>query len=382
MRLLYITNIPAPYRNARFNLMQEIFPKMGIEFEVLYMARTEPNRSWVFQPEAFRYNYRIFSGYQFKISNMFAHINPRLLLRLLKDDYDIAIVGGMGSPTHWLAPFFISSRKIQLMSIESNMHSVKRTRGIGAWLKQIILRRAHAYQVTGVAQTEYIKFFDPDASSKPFVTLPNLIDEEDFINKVDLLRTHAETIRAHLGVNTGNRMLLMPARLVEDKGIIPFLKGLDGFDNYHLFVLGTGPLRGMINESVQERQIKVTLVDFVDPKEIIKYYAAADVFVLPSLRDPSPLSVIEAMAAGLPLLISNRLGNLTEVFHGDNGWSFTPENIDDVHGRIADALHCSEDLIRLKGRLSREYYFHWFGATKCIKRYGEQLLQVVQERTT
>lgn len=61
-KLLYITNIPAPYRQKRYNLMQEIFPKNGIEFEVLYMAKIEPDRNWVIPPESFRYNYKIFNG--------------------------------------------------------------------------------------------------------------------------------------------------------------------------------------------------------------------------------------------------------------------------------------------------------------------------------
>ena len=64
--------------------MQEIFPKMGIDFEVLYMAKIEPNRKWIIPKESFKYKYKIFKGIHPVIGKFFAHFNPGLLIRLLK----------------------------------------------------------------------------------------------------------------------------------------------------------------------------------------------------------------------------------------------------------------------------------------------------------
>lgn len=67
------------------------------------------------------------------------------------------------------------------MSVESNLHSVERTKGIGSWMKKILLNKATAYQVAGKPQIEYIKFFNPKAANKTFIRMPNLIDEDVFI---------------------------------------------------------------------------------------------------------------------------------------------------------------------------------------------------------
>ena len=46
-KVLYITNIPTPYRQKRFNTMSKIFPLYGLDLEVIYMAKSEPNRNWI-----------------------------------------------------------------------------------------------------------------------------------------------------------------------------------------------------------------------------------------------------------------------------------------------------------------------------------------------
>src|SRR5690606_38929004 len=175
-KLLYVTNIPTPYRQKRFNLMQEIFPKYDIEFEVLYMDKIEPNRKWIIPEDTYQYNYKFFKGLHPVIGRFYAHFNPGLLLRLLKNDYDIAIIGGMASPTHWLAPCFIRGNKLQVMSIESNLNSVERKTGFGARIKNMLLKKANAYQITGTPQKKYIEYFFPEASKKRYITLPNIID--------------------------------------------------------------------------------------------------------------------------------------------------------------------------------------------------------------
>lgn len=330
-KLLYITNIPAPYRQKRFNTMATIFPEYGIEFEVLYMAKIEPNRQWEIATDSYNYKYKVFKGIHPTIGDFFAHFNPGLLFRLLKNDYDIAVVGGMASPTHWLAPFFISRKKFKIMSVESNLHSVTRKKGFGAWIKSVLLNTAVAYQVTGQPQIDYIQYFQPKAANKSYIHLPNLIDDGVFTKQVDVLRKDADNLRSEFGVSTDEQMWVLPARLIEIKGIIPFVEALVGRKGYRLFILGDGDQVDQIKSIVSENNLPVTLVGFVQQNEVIRYYAAADLFVLPSFKDPSPLSPIEASAAGLPILVSKNIGNINEVLSSDNGWSFEPGNMEEIN---------------------------------------------------
>src|SRR5260370_286081 len=64
-------------------------------------------------------------------------------------------------------------------------------------------------------------------------------------------------------------------------------------------------------------------------EEIAVYYAFANCFVLPSVREPWGLVVNEAMAAGLPVIVSHRCGCAEDlVIHNRNGYVFDPEDVD------------------------------------------------------
>lgn len=380
MKLLYITNIPAPYRQKRFNTMAQIFPTYGIDFEVLYMAKIEPNRKWIIPADSYQYNYKFFKGIHPTIGNFYAHFNPGLLFRLLKNDYNIAVVGGMASPTHWLAPFFINRKKKQMMSVESNLHSVERTKGIGAWIKKILLNKASAYQVTGNPQVEYIKFFNPKAISKTFIRMPNLIDEEVYRDQVAGLRARKQELRKSFGVDSNTQMWVLPARLIEIKGIIPFINLLEGVENVTLFLLGDGEESKEIEKLISEKKLPVIKVGFVQQEQVIEYYAAADLFVLPSLKDPSPLTPIEACAAGLPLLVSSRIGNLEDVLEAENGWSYDPitENAK-AKQIISEISNLNRKELSDMGAYSLSNYNSKFDTVKCIHDYARSLKSVVDE---
>ncbi len=375
-KLLYITNIPALYRQKRFNTMARIFPEYGIDFEVLYMAKREPNREWIIPASSYLYPHSFYKGIHPTIGNFFAHFNPGLLLRLLKNDYDIAVVGGMASPTHWLAPFFISDSKKQIMSVESNLHSVERKTGFAARLKMILLSRATAYQVTGKPQIEYIKFFDPKAEAKSFIRLPNLIDEDVFVHQVQQLRRDIEELRNKFNVNSHTQMWVLPARLIEIKGIIPFINLLEGIENIKLFLLGDGDQATEIEKLISEKNLPIITTGFVQQDQVIEYYAAADLFVLPSIKDPSPLSPIEASAAGLPVLVSSRIGNLEDVVEGGiNGWSYDPVN-ESQKGKdlVRKISEMSRTELQFLGRASATRYEENFNTEICVREYAKQLI--------
>lgn len=374
-KLLYITNIPAPYRQKRFNTMEKIFPTYGITFDVLYMAKIEPNRKWIIPVDSYKYSYKIYKGIHPIIGNFYAHFNLGLLFRLLKNDYDIAVVAGMSSPTHWLAPFFIIGYKKQIMSVESNLHSVKRIKGIGAWLKKSLLNKATAYQVTGIPQTEYIKFFNPKATGKTFIKMPNLIDEDVFVHQVKILKENKEILRQKFNVSHNTQMWVLPARLIEIKGIIPFINLLEGIENVTLFLLGDGELVKEIERIIIEKKLPVIRVGFVQQDQMIEYYAAADLFVLPSLKDPSPLSPIEASAAGLPVLVSSRIGNLEDVVKQNcNGWHYDPINeIQKGKELVMTISKMNRNELQILGEESNKRYDEKFNTEKCIHEYAKQI---------
>ena len=85
----------------------------------------------------------------------------------------------------------------------------------------------------------------------------------------------------------------------------------------------------MLQSYIQENKLEknIALKGFCSMDKVANFYRKADVFLLPSFSDPSPLSVVEAICCKLPLLISNRCGNHYEALDESmNGYSFDPDN--------------------------------------------------------
>jgi len=382
MKLLYVTNIPAPYRNKRFNTMQEIFPELGIEFEVLYMAWKEPNRFWELDLNDFKYKYKVYKGIHPVIGKMFAHFNPGLFLRLLKADYDAVIIGGMGSPSHWIAPFFVSPKKLKILSVETNLHSTSRKKGLALKFKNFLTKQYNAYQITGESSKQYINWLHEESKNLPFITLPNLVDENVFSLKVNEARKEKDLIRKSFGLNEKTQLWICPARLEKIKGLHTFIPLIKGIKNIKLFIIGEGSLKEELTSIIQKENLPVELLGFKQQGDMVKLYAAADLFVLPSLSDPSPLSPIEAIAAGLPVLVSERIGNFNDVLQiKKNGWGFDPAGDPEV---IKNLLNLIAGIpipqLTEMGRVSYQQYNLKFENRTCIKAFGMRLLDLMKDK--
>jgi glycosyltransferase involved in cell wall biosynthesis len=97
----------------------------------------------------------------------------------------------------------------------------------------------------------------------------------------------------------------------------------------HLTLIGNGD-SDWIRRLVQHEGIKesVTIKNFLQPEELVREYADADVFTLASRSDTYGVVVHEAAASGLPLVISRHAGaSSTLVRHGENGFVIDPINI-------------------------------------------------------
>lgn len=118
--------------------------------------------------------------------------------------------------------------------------------------------------------------------------------------------------------------ILFVSRLIERKGlqfVIPKLQQIqDSTDKQvKLVVVGDGPYRGELERLVKEHHIE-GMVQFEgqkDKSEIVPYYQNADLFILPSAKEGMPNVVLEAMACGLPIVMTPCEGSKELI--GENG---------------------------------------------------------------
>ena len=110
-------------------------------------------------------------------------------------------------------------------------------------------------------------------------------------------------------------------------------RGIDA----RLELVGTGDEEAAYKRLVQKRGVQdcVAFAGYVPREQISRHYSNAHVFVLPSDNEGMSVSTLEAMAAGLPLVVSRTGGTDELVDEGVNGFTFEP---DDVTGLVA-AIH-------------------------------------------
>ncbi len=108
----------------------------------------------------------------------------------------------------------------------------------------------------------------------------------------------------------------------------------DGLD-FDVLMVGTGELENELRWLAERGPARIRFSGFVNQGELAKVYAAWDIFTLPSENEPWGLVVNEAMCAGLPVVVSEEVGAVTDlVCDGENGATL---NADDVTG-LANAL--------------------------------------------
>jgi glycosyltransferase involved in cell wall biosynthesis len=88
----------------------------------------------------------------------------------------------------------------------------------------------------------------------------------------------------------------------------------------------------------------VTFVGQISQKDLPRYYHLADLYVSPSHVDGSSVSLMEALACGLPCLVSDIPANLEWVFDGKNGWTFPDGDHNALAARILQIIDQRETL--------------------------------------
>lgn len=380
-KLLYLTNIPTPYRIKRFNDMTPIFKNMGIDVEVMFCAKTEPDRNWTVNESDMRFNHKYWPGIHPSVLRMFAHYNPSLLRRLRRKDYDVIVIGGMAFPTLILAPYYVHKKALKIMSVESNLYGSTTTKtGFRKWLKGKLLSSVDAYQVTGQYQKDYIQYYFPLAKDKSYVTLPNLIDGKKFAEKSKLNNEQKEKIRGKYGIPQDDLVCLIPARFVDIKYPEAFLKALPQIKRIHFVLAGAGPLEEEIREIT--KNLSVTMLPYQQEDSMIELYGISDVFCLPSIQDPSPLSTIEACCCSLPLLVSTNVGNMPDVLvEGENGFSFNPYDQNEIIKAFDIFTSLSLEKRNEMRQKSFERYIMTFENEKCLKNYAEGICKLLKNRS-
>ena len=229
-------------------------------------------------------------------------------------------------------------------------------------LKRRVVKLCDAGLAGGTPHKEYLK--DLGIPEDSLFTPYDVVDNHYFRAESARARKKAGALRKKLRLP--QKYFLSSFRFIEKKNPIRLLKAFARYrkekpKGWKLVLLGDGPLRRPIEKEIETLGLEgdVALPGFKQYGELPSYYALASAFILPSTTEQWGLVVNEAMACGLPVLVSERCGCAMDlVGNGENGFVFNPFNEEELAGLMLKMSQGSIDLVRM-GRQSLERIKDW-----------------------
>ncbi len=351
-RLIFFVRRIGPYHDARFEAL-------GRQRD-LVVVETRPasvEYPWATKPAARHYRTVTLSSAAVPETGLRGTTLSREIDRVLQEHRPAAIAcSGWADQEYHAALTWCQPRGIPAVVMSDSTFDDEVRRWWREIAKGSIVRGYAAAVAAGARSRDYL--FRLGFHSRQVFQPLDVVDNSYFAAGAD--RVRAETGAGRTQVP---RRFLCVARFIPKKNLARLIIAYAGYvtqagnSAWELVLSGAGLLDHDLRSQVEQLGLagRVKFAGFLQYPDLPAAYARAGALVLPSLSDQWGLVVNEAMAAGLPVIVSERCGCVPELVRpGENGWTFSPG---DVHGLQACLRRMAElDLTRWlgMGRASRE----------------------------
>ncbi len=220
------------------------------------------------------------------------------------------------------------------------------------FLKSEFLQKCSGFVVPGQSAREYL--LAHNIKEHLIFTAPNAVDNALFGETAAAVRGNAPTKRKELSLP--DRYFLFAGRLVREKGVFELLSAyakLDGQlrQQIGLVFVGDGPARRQLEE--QARSISpgvIRFAGFAQRRQLAAYYALAEILILPTYTDTWGLVVNEAMACGLPVILSRAAGCAADLIKENwNGLLIPPQDVSSLAAAMENLGSHPEVCLKMGG---------------------------------
>jgi len=293
---------PTPYIVA---LVDELRRNWDGSIEVYYIA-VDVSQPWRLQLD---------NGQQRLLPRgLFASL--RTLWRVLKRDRRQTIVHLAGWGNVVLLGALLIARSLAIpVAVESDMAVGRVDRSLLYWLKKLfypfLFRLPSRFLPGGTPQVQYLARFGAklDRMTVAQMTVDVCAIRRFCAGPAASVRCAA---RRRWGVTAAERVVLYVGRLEKDKGVHELLAAFAAAaateNSLRLVIVGDGTLRPRVEAVASSADSRVSYLGRLSGNDVLRAYLSADLLVLPSLFEPWGLVVNEAMACGLPVIVSDRVG--------------------------------------------------------------------------
>lgn len=235
------------------------------------------------------------------------------------------------------------------------------------WIKKRVVKLYSSALVAGKPHLDYVGALGlPRVSA---FTGYDVVDNDHFESCAYKARLDGERIAQRFGLP--RLFFLASSRFVEKKNLLRLLAAYSEYLSHceeigwDFVLLGDGPLKSELLEQVDRLGLasRVHLPGFKQYDELPVYYGLAQAFIHASTTEQWGLVVNEAMASGLPVLVSNRCGCAPDLVEdGINGFTFDPFDVDDIAKQMIQVSGVNCDRAAM-GRASQRIICDWSPAT-------------------
>jgi glycosyltransferase involved in cell wall biosynthesis len=329
-RLVILTEIISPYRIPLFNCLAQ---NVEVDLHVIFLAETDPRlRQWQVYKEEIRFSYQVLPSWRHRFGKHNWLLNRGISRALVTSAPDVILCGGYNYVASWQALRWARAHKIPfVLWSESNARDLRRGRALVEFLKSEFLRKCSGFVVPGKAAQEYL-CVEKEIREDAIFTAPNAVDNDLFAAAAAAARKNGDAHRRELDLP--RRYFLFAGRLVQEKGVFELLSAYAKLDEsmrrqFGLVFAGDGVSRRQLEQraaSISPGVIR--FAGFAQREQLAIYYALGEGMILPTYADTWGLVVNEAMACGLPVILSRAAGCAAELVRENwNGWLVEPRDV-------------------------------------------------------
>jgi glycosyltransferase involved in cell wall biosynthesis len=368
MRVAVVSTHPIQYQVPWFRELA----LQNLELKVYYAVLPDQQRQGIGFGESFAWDIPLLEGYEWELlpntkqspstSGFLQSSTPAIYSKLAKYNPAVVIVTGWQSLPLLQAVWAAYRLRIPcIVRGESNGLRPRsfRTRAF----HRLLFSRFDAFLSIGKLNRQF--YLDYGIPEDRIISAPYFIENQRFVSQFHQHVRERDSLRRTWNIDDRQVCFLFAGKLEPKKRVIDLVKAIESAirhdRNVHLLVVGNGELMNGARNYVEQAGLPVTFAGFLNQTEITRAYAAADCLVLPSdCGETWGLVVNEAMACGLPAIVSDQVGCGPDlVEEGVTGGTFACGGVEALAAKIrqfaADPSRLREMGLEAGRRVNTDY---------------------------
>lgn len=353
--LVYLTNIPAPYRIVMMESWAlHLAADMGVGLRACYTDRGDQGRGWTTRGAAGVEEKRLAT--LFSVPG-YGRLNRGLFDMVRRND--IVMIGGFEQVSYLAAALLARAmgRKVILLFDGFNPRRIGRDKAPVRFVKWLTARLCHGFFANGQVGRDVLTRIGVDES--------RIFNQYLSVSTRDIESQRARSpdkaaLRAELHLPADRRIAAFCGYLLPGKRpelILEAVAALEADARPVVLFIGRGPLKESLRHQAEALGVEAVFAGFREGADLARHYLAADFLVLPSDNDSWGLVINEAMAAGLPVIASDACGATPDlVLDGVTGYGFRAGDAGDLRRAVADMLAAD---IAVMGEAARARIGQW-----------------------